>query len=424
MKEDQSSTLMEDEVDDLLVTISTADFTSKRLRLELANEFRRPDPIVDTIKMEENFLVRRALSFTWIFEEGRSDMTDVELLMRSVLCLCSYTSRLRIIKQLGRHLKNEDLSQQIFTEVDENYGSRCATELLAACSPEFIRERLIDRFNNGRLYPSDQVLKRIAMKDSQLAMDYIQTAFCEIRDKLYDHEKIIQRRKGGFLLTLRYLWLTCPTAVWQLYEMFDTKILPKMTWQAAKKLFKTDRKLIVDAKKFALLIPEKRRRHVAKYLRSAFQQFFTALFPEEMEHFPEEIPYLFQWLQSMPRIKKFTILNTAFRENYRCDILGVPEFISPEIMEILPLGHREQVARTKLETGDVTKFGDPDCDESKRYMVAYWYSFMGIKKSVPKLKEILLEEIEMRIRTEVAELLVYTCYINDRDLDSLASVCR
>ncbi|CAL8103994.1 unnamed protein product [Orchesella dallaii] len=423
VKEDPSSPLMEDELDELLSSISTSDFTAKRLRLELANEFQRPDPIVDTIKMEETYLVRRALSFSWIFEEAKSDMTDPDLLLRSILPIVAYTTRSRIIKQLGKHLKNEELAQQIFAEVDENYGSSCATDMLFSCSSDFIREKLIDHFNNHRLMPSDQVLRRIAVKDFQIAMDYLKILFSEIRDKLYDQQKMVEKRRG-YNLTLKYLWFNHPTEVWALYEMFDTKILPKMTWQSAKKLLKTDKKLIVNAKKFAELIPERRRRLVAKYLRSTFQPFFSALFPEEMEQFPGEIPNLFQWLLTIPRIKKFTILNTGFRENYRCDILGVPEYISPEIMEILPLGHREQVARMKIDAGDLTKFGDPDCDESKRYMEAYWHSYMGIKKSVPKLKEILFEEIEMKIRSEVAELLVYTCYINDRDIDSLISICK
>src|SRR6266487_4254775 len=99
-------------VDDILSQISPTDLFARRIKLMLANAFKRPNFVIETLKSEEKLLVNVAVKFAWMYDGKNSMLSDSHYLLGQLFPNVSYSCRCKIINNLGKYLKDEQLAEK------------------------------------------------------------------------------------------------------------------------------------------------------------------------------------------------------------------------------------------------------------------------------------------------------------------------
>ncbi|OXA50270.1 uncharacterized protein LOC118436531 [Folsomia candida] len=367
----QLLSIEEYELDDLLETLDLGDFSSARLKLELANRLHRPLLILELLKAEDKLLVGLALKLKWMFQMTYdSPLTKPKTLVKIVLPTVSYRTRRQIIKNLTSHLKDEDKCGQIFRLVREKFGDYAALPLLPACSVATLRKIFINEAQSGKYFASKlrkRQLLKIAEKDGDLAFEILSQVLRFLKACSSSAGNNLNCKRPPILLlqeckaTLEYLCITAPEKcveffeTWRNVEWIEYFSPTARTTKALLSNLNSKKRLVLNgqAQIFEpfLLDPFTVNQLLS---REEFTQLLENLLPETIEEFVTVAPdFEMRWINILPdKESRWMIYNDAFTNKYGKSMQNFPEYVinmSSVMKANIPVEIRQELSKSVFQ---------------------------------------------------------------------------
>lgn len=134
---------IEDFTSDYINSLLSGNRIDKIFLAALANRFTNGTIICELFKSEDEIVVSKALKSKWFFEGiNNRDLLNPTYFLTSIFPFASFSTRCKLITNLGTFLKDQTLAENFHKSLAEKYGRDFVAKLLPVCSENFIINEL------------------------------------------------------------------------------------------------------------------------------------------------------------------------------------------------------------------------------------------------------------------------------------------
>ncbi|KAJ3658700.1 hypothetical protein Zmor_010425 [Zophobas morio] len=344
--------------------------------------FRKSQELLILLKEGNYVFVSKIAKQDWFFKEVLIDVPADQLVNEILPCM-SFSVRMKILRKLSRFSQSEKFDE-IFDALVTRYGIYLASPFIIGCSPEKIRQILLD-------YPAkltSKQLKILYSKDPQL-IDFYFTA-TNTSSHIY-----------GYTNLIKFLYFNDHALFDILKNKYNISMLIRLGRRATKKfvMLKKD-EIIKNPYKFDYINIKAVFRKIG---RDSVQLFRNAL-PEQ---FPGCLIDSIWPFNSFPEKYHYSLFIKIFQDHYKIRLVDYPNIISEKLLKLIPDNvERSALAKVLVDTGH---------DEYLKYLL--------IEDSVPLIKEIINVTSDIEERGKLIKYLIETCHINN-SIDALLEVMK
>ncbi|KAF5303591.1 hypothetical protein FQR65_LT08192 [Abscondita terminalis] len=379
--------LLNDNIDcafDLSLLIPQSLF-EQRLKFEVLKFYKNHAELLEMLKAENPAIIEKILNLDWFIKETFENL-ESKILISEIFPNLSYISKMKLLNKMCLFMEKSSKCDEYFWSIKEAYGKYMALKLLPACSETLIFNIMED--DKVELTPKQLLL---IIKRNPSRTDEI----FEILESYDRHVDIAQK----YEYVLKHLMKTDVSVFMRLNKKYTATF--KLGSRSTRK-FVTNNKVIClsNSEKLHGLL---KGSQIAKSLNKEFSKFYSNIFPKSLEKLKDNFDYFTSLLlKGCKTIDKLELLLDTFKSHYGEDLLEHHEFMVFKLFEWMPSDFKDRWLENHEKPNKIPQ--------------ETWISFMGIKKSIPLLKERILMSSNVIERARLVEALVSTCKINKDEM--------
>ncbi|KAI4497668.1 hypothetical protein M0802_007208 [Mischocyttarus mexicanus] len=364
-------------------------------KLIISNMIESYDMVTDILKLEDTFIVSRALKFKWYFEGKNKDIINPKYFLQNILPFATTKTRREIAKSLGRYLKDTELAADFFQAYLDNYGLESSLTLFYACSDEFVKEQILKH----KIILKVNHVNRLYVRKPNVILYYF-----DLFQSKHDDDKL-----EIYSNTVRSYKPFLPKLIKNHHECFeDVYIMWKYTLMI-NTLNNKYAKYIIQKNENNTSIMEENPKLYITLIRdemideTLMESIFPKLFPKDVDDFDTE--KMFLKLIFYPSNKKYKLISESYEEVYGRKFIKDLENITFDLLPLMPYDLRiELLPRLK----NYLKFTD-DIHDYK----CYYDSYLPTDNNFQQIRQKIIKCSIYNDRLALIMIKIYNCKINN-----------
>ncbi|XP_073996985.1 uncharacterized protein [Rhodnius prolixus] len=378
------------------------DNLQKFFKLKLIDNWQNKQELVRLFADEDIFYTCQALKCKWFFTSVEINSSEF---VNKFLPNLSYSTRLKVIKQYSKHLKDINIAEDIYIRVQQRYGTQSALTMLPACSPKFVGTALLNA--HTQLKPA--AIAPLFRRYPETVVNFFHYILeCKATKKrVYRNFNLEKYAYVYVLIASKY-----PERFLDIYVNYN-RYLPctQLGNRTTKKIVKANASLIINNYKvFKNILKVK---CLVRCMNSfQIEQLHAACFPDTVAQFFEEY-WNFDELQQltlhMKDDERQQILLRTFKKCYgkEFNVIDFAEVIDLRLMLSIPIEMRIKWILSKLSSID---------NDSKK---GEFLSYLPPDRALPALKKIIGRQEEMRTRAYLVKCMMLSVNRYNKSLNSI-----